>query len=100
MSVIKADAYGHGVIEIAKALHQTDAFAVARLKEALSLRQHGFEQPITVFEGVSTIEEWQLASEYDLTPVLHQQQHLDYLLKAKINKPLSSIWLMLETGMH
>lgn len=42
MSVIKADAYGHGVIEIAKALQQTDAFAVARLKEALILRQHGF----------------------------------------------------------
>lgn len=100
MSVIKADAYGHGVIEIAKALHHTDAFAVARLKEALSLRQHGFEQQITVFEGVSTIEEWQLAAEYDLTPVLHQQQHLDYLLKAKLNKPFPFIWLMLETGMH
>ncbi|MCL5975305.1 MAG: alanine racemase [Gammaproteobacteria bacterium] len=100
MSVIKADAYGHGVIEIAKALEQTDAFAVARLKEALILRQHGFKQPITIFEGVSTIEEWQLAAEYDLTPVLHQQQHLDYLLTANLNKPLPFIWLMLETGMH
>lgn len=100
MSVIKADAYGHGVIQVAQALKQSDAFAVARLKEAITLRQQGFQQPITVFEGVSTIEEWQLAAEYDLTPVLHQQKHLDFLLKADIKQPFPFMWLMLETGMH
>ncbi|HCC82714.1 MAG TPA: alanine racemase [Methylophaga sp.] len=100
MSVIKADAYGHGVIQVAQALMQSDAFAVARFSEALTLRKHGFVQPITIFEGVSTLEEWQLAAEFELTPVLHQQQHLEFLLKAQIHQPLSFLWLMLETGMH
>jgi len=100
MSVIKADAYGHGVIKIAEALDQSDAFAVARLKEALQLRQHGFEQSITIFEGVSSIEEWRLAAELGFSPVLHQQQQLDMLLAAQIQQPLPFIWLMLETGMH
>ena len=35
-----------------------------------------------------------------MTPVLHQQQHLELLLKAKTSQPLPLIWLMLETGMH
>ncbi|MBN47177.1 MULTISPECIES: alanine racemase [unclassified Methylophaga] len=100
MSVIKADAYGHGFIKIAKALNQSDAFAVARLSEALALRQNGFQQPITIFEGVSSTEEWHLVSDYGLTAVLHQQQHLDSLINAGINRPLPAIWLMLETGMH
>lgn len=100
MSVIKADAYGHGVIQIAKALTQSDGFAVARLSEALHLRQNGFQQPVTIFEGISSIEEWRLASDHNLSPVLHQQQHLDLLFKAQIKQPLPAIWLMLETGMH
>ncbi|HBX60206.1 MAG TPA: alanine racemase, partial [Methylophaga sp.] len=88
------------VIQVAQALMQSDAFAVARFSEALTLRKHGFVQPITIFEGVSTLEEWQLAAEFELTPVLHQQQHLEFLLKAQIHQPLPFLWLMLETGMH
>lgn len=100
MAVIKADAYGHGVIPVAQALKQSDAFAVARLNEALILRQHGFDQPITIFEGVSSIEEWQLAAQYSLIPVIHQKLHLELFLNAQIKQPLPFLWLMLETGMH
>lgn len=100
MSVIKADAYGHGVKAVAEALEQSDAFAVARLSEALLLRQYGFQQPITIFEGISSVEEWHIAAEHGLSPVVHQQQHLDMLFEAQIQQPLPTIWLMLETGMH
>ena len=100
MAVIKADAYGHGVLPVAKALQQSDGFAVARLSEALLLRQNGYQQPITIFEGVSSTAEWQLAAEQMLIPVVHQQQHIDALLQANIQQPLPMLWLMLETGMH
>ena len=100
MAVIKADAYGHGVIEVAKALQQSDGFAVARLSEAIRLREQGLTLPITIFEGVSSREEWQLVATHALTPVIHQQCHLDNLLEADLSQPIPFVWLMLETGMH
>ena len=43
MAVIKANAYGHGAIEVARALSDADAFAVARIEEALHLRRSGID---------------------------------------------------------
>ena len=48
MAVIKANAYGHGMIPVARHLRDADAFAVARLHEALQLRGSGIEQPIVL----------------------------------------------------
>ena len=46
MAVIKANAYGHGAVPVAKALNQADAFAVASLEEAMQLREAGIRQSI------------------------------------------------------
>ncbi|MDQ7073396.1 MAG: alanine racemase [Gammaproteobacteria bacterium] len=51
MSVVKANAYGHGMIEVAHALANSDAFCVARLSEGISLRKAGIEQPVVILEG-------------------------------------------------
>ena len=49
MAVVKTDAYGHGEIEVAKAvLEQVDAFAVATAQEALSLRNQGITKDILI----------------------------------------------------
>ena len=52
MAVVKADAYGHGAVKVAQRLQTADAFAVARLSEAVELRQAGIQQPITLLSGV------------------------------------------------
>ena len=44
MAVVKANAYGHGLVPAAKALADADAFAVARLEEGLALRNAGLAQ--------------------------------------------------------
>lgn len=51
MGVVKADAYGHGAVPVARALQEEGIrrFAVANLPEALELREAGFEEPIQVF---------------------------------------------------
>lgn len=97
MSVIKADAYGHGAKAIAQALADTDAFAVARLSEGIALRDLGFQQAIVLLEGVHSLAEMQLAVQYQLAPVVHQSAHIDWLEECP---SLPFIWLMLETGMH
>lgn len=100
MSVIKADAYGHGMMPVATALADSDAFAVARLAEGIALRQNGIDKPITVLEGFSDLAELQQMAQYQLIPVLHQNHHLALLLSSKLTQTLPFCWLMLETGMH
>lgn len=51
VAVVKANAYGHGLIETARTLPDADAFGVARLEEALRLRAGGITQPILLLEG-------------------------------------------------
>ena len=54
MAVVKADAYGHGYLEVAKTLENegVDAFAVALIEEGLQMRKSGFRQPILVLGAV------------------------------------------------
>ncbi|HRH94492.1 MAG TPA: alanine racemase [Prosthecobacter sp.] len=56
MPVVKANAYGHGIVEVARHLvkHGATCFGVALLEEAVVLRQAGIAVPILVFGGVAT----------------------------------------------
>ncbi|HDY86257.1 hypothetical protein LCGC14_1125160 [marine sediment metagenome] len=100
MSVIKADAYGHGAIQVAQALHASDAFAVARVSEGLRLRAAGIQQPIVILEGVRALDDLHAAANNVLSLVFHHAFQLELLTSVQLNKPLSFCWLMLETGMH
>ena len=51
MAVIKANAYGHGLMRIAEALDEIDAMAVARVDEGIRLRQAGITKKIAILEG-------------------------------------------------
>jgi len=100
MSVIKANAYGHGDIRVAIALEKSDAFAVARLSEGIHLRQAGIKKNIVLLEGIHDAEQLQLAAENDLSPVFHNRVQIALLSDAELIKPLQFCWLMIETGMH
>ena len=50
VAVVKGNAYGHCATTVAKTLSAADAFAVARIEEAVILRQSGITQPIIFFE--------------------------------------------------
>jgi alanine racemase len=54
MPILKANAYGHGLVEVARKLETVDppCFGVAYLEEALRLRQHGVRRPILVLGGI------------------------------------------------
>lgn len=54
MAVVKADAYGHGAVKVAKALeNRADYFAVAVIDEALELRENGIKNPILILTYTS-----------------------------------------------
>ncbi|SFK30775.1 alanine racemase [Methylophaga sulfidovorans] len=100
MSVIKADAYGHGMATVAEALKHSDAFAVARLSEAVSLRQHGVTHPIVILEGINSADDFQLAAELRLSPVIHLSSQVDLLSSITLDQSLSFNWIMVDSGMH
>ena len=52
MAAVKANAYGHGIITVSRALHDADAFAVARLVEAKVLRDAGIGNDIVLMGGI------------------------------------------------
>lgn len=99
ITVIKSQAYGHGMLEVAHALqNQADAFAVARLQEALALRDNRIVGKILVLEGVNDADELQAASAAQLDIVVHQPGQI-----ALLQKPLKqaiSCWVKFDTGMH
>ena len=100
MSVIKANAYGHGANEVAHALVASDAFAVARLDEGLRLRKAGISKPIVILEGVNTQADLHKAAEQSLSLVFHHDSQIKVLMSTELKSPLSLCWLMVETGMY
>ncbi len=98
VAVIKADAYGHGAVEVARALHQADAFAVATVGEAIALREAGIEQKVLVLSGFINTQELQTCINNQLDPVVHQQTQLDKLHESLDLKELQ-IWVKIDTGM-
>lgn len=100
LAVLKANAYGHGAVECARALAaDADAFAVACIEEALELRAAGIEQPILLLEGWFEASELPLLVEHRLWSVVHHYSQVQELLAAQVATPLH-IWLKLDSGMH
>ena len=99
MAVIKANAYGHGLLRIARSLPAIDAFAVARTAEGLALREGGICQRIAVLQGFTDADELESHRSAGLEPVIHSPWQVDLLEQAPPAKPLR-IWLKLDTGMH
>lgn len=98
LAVIKANAYGHGIVQVAKALEQADALAVACIDEAVQLRDAGISQSIVVLEGFLIQQELDVCLAYQLTPVIHQLEQIE-LLEAARSEPIP-VWFKVDTGMH
>src|SRR5665647_484783 len=72
LAVIKANAYGHGAVQCAKAIeNEADGFAVAAIEEALQLREAGIKAPILLLEGFFEATELPLIVAQDLWIVIH-----------------------------
>ncbi len=99
MAVVKANAYGHGLLEAARALHKADAFAVARLEEALALRSGGITKPILLLEGFYSPEDLPVLATNNIDTVLHTEEQLQAVEQAVLDHPLRA-WIKIDTGMH
>ncbi|MEM8815299.1 MAG: alanine racemase [Pseudomonadota bacterium] len=100
IAVIKANAYGHGLLAVAEALDElAPAYAVAILEEAIELREHGVSKPLLVLEGVHSPDALTEAAARGVSLVLHSPAQLDMLLGAALGQ-FPDLWLKVDTGMH
>lgn len=99
LAIIKANAYGHGIVPTAQALREADAFGVARIEEGTALRQAGIGNPILLLEGVFTPEDLALAASAHLDLVVHSFGQLQ-LLEEFAGTHRFGVWVKIDTGMH
>jgi alanine racemase len=102
MPILKANAYGHGLVEVARRLERLDApyVGVAYLEEGLRLRQHGVRLPVLVLGGIlgSQIPRF---LEHDLTLTASSVDKLRAIEEhaATVGRP-ATVHLKIDTGME
>jgi alanine racemase len=99
MSVVKANGYGHGLLNVAQGLRDTDAFAVLNPAEAIALRDAGYQQPVLLLEGVFAAEQLVEVDRYRLDIVVHHAAQIAWLQQATLSAPIR-VFPKLDSGMH
>ncbi|KAA0544574.1 alanine racemase [Bacillus sp. BGMRC 2118] len=99
IGVVKANAYGHGDVQVAKTALKAGAtiLAVAFLDEAISLRKAGIEAPILVL-GATRPEDANVAIHYNISVTVYDKKWLEDAVE-NITSPLS-IHIKYDTGMN
>jgi len=98
-AVVKANAYGHGLLRAAEAMQQADGFALLDLDEAVRLREAGVRKPILLLEGVFELEDLGVVAEHGLSMVVHTAEQLDLLESAGLPVRVP-VYLKMNSGMN
>ncbi|MDV5227029.1 alanine racemase [Providencia rettgeri] len=100
IAIVKANAYGHGLTEVGSTVEDlVDGFGVARLKEAIALREQGIKSPIVLLEGFFERADLTYLVEQQIDTVIHCVEQLEMLESSSLSKPIK-VWMKLDTGMH
>jgi len=100
IAIVKANAYGHGAIEVASYLQDVaDAYGVACIEEAIELRGAGIQQkPILLLEGVFEESELALVEKHNLMVVVSSDLQLQWVLNASLKESIT-VFLKYDSGM-
>lgn len=100
VAVVKANAYGHGLVQVARTLEPyVEAFAVARVPEAMELKLSGIKKKIILLEGFLNAEDIPVISEHGFYTAVHDMEQIKAIEQSHISKPINA-WLKIDIGMH
>jgi len=102
LCVVKADAYGHGAVPIARHLEVqgADFFGVVTVDEGIELREHGIVKPILVMGGVMPWDDVEAFRRHSLTPVIADLQAFSRLASDAANRRQEiKVHVKVDTGM-
>lgn len=98
LAIVKANGYGHGIVEVARALIDADGFGVATIDEGIALRESGIYKPVLLLEGFNRPQDLPLIHAYKLQCLIHNEEQLSIL--EKHGRHPVGVWLKIDTGMH
>lgn len=101
LAVIKANAYGHGAVEVAKALTDlADYYGVAFIDEALELRKAGINKPVLIL-GHTDESLFEVLIDYDITQTIYTYEQAKVMSEVATSKgKLAKVHVKLDTGMN
>lgn len=103
MAVVKANAYGHGLLNVAQCVGAydkgADGFGLARLEEALELRLGGVKAKLLLLEGFFRQTDLPTLVKNHIDTVVHHEFQVEMLEQSQLDEPVT-IWLKIDTGMH
>ncbi|MDH3652652.1 MAG: alanine racemase [Myxococcales bacterium] len=99
LAVVKADAYGHGVVPVARRLQDegVDGFGVALAEEGIELREAGIDRAILVLNGINGGAHREIIAA-GLTPVLYEISEASAFESVSGSRPID-VHLKVDTGM-
>ncbi len=99
LAMLKGNAYGHGLIPVAKILKEADAFALARLSEAKLLREAGISKRLVIMSDYLSDQGIEQLVELNCDWLVHSRYQIEQLQRLHLPSSLN-IWLKIETGMN
>ena len=100
LAVVKANAYGHGAIECAKVMDKyVKAYAVARIEEAIELREANISKDIIMLGGFFSKDDLPLIEKYDISFAIHSKWQIEAIEDYKPKNQLKG-WLQVNVGME
>jgi len=102
IGVVKADAYGHGAVPVARALRAAGCgrLAVLTVDEAVALRDAAIDSPILVLRGALDPQEAGEVAARGITPVVHSEACLERLAGAARRDRAVAVHVEVDTGMR
>lgn len=98
-AVVKANAYGHGLLRAARALAAADGFATLEIESAVRLRDEGYRQPILLLEGAFDVAELRVAADRQLGIALHDPDQIGWVRELPEDARVD-VFLKLNSGMN
>lgn len=101
LAVVKANAYGHGAVQVSRELESlgADAFGVAILQEGIELREAGVKRPLLLLNGMFHKEADDLLR-YNLTPVIYSMSTIQEISQAALKAgKIVPVHIKIDTGM-
>jgi alanine racemase len=99
LAVVKANAYGHGLLRVLPALQEADGLALVELEGALALRDAHYSRRILLIEGFFEPRELPEIAQRRLAVVVHEPEQVRMLETAALARPLE-VFVKVDTGMN
>ncbi|HTR59519.1 MAG TPA: alanine racemase [Casimicrobiaceae bacterium] len=99
LAVVKADAYGHGLMRVLPALSDADGLALLELDAAVALREHHYARRILLLEGFFTPDELGEIAARRFAVVVHHEEQVRMLEAAVLPRPIE-VFVKINTGMN